>query len=361
MSNDRKKTDLSLEIMRLIAIFCVIFNHTGLKGYFLFADCRKGSIVFWIYMGMSILDKFAVPLYFMISGALLLGKDEDLKTTFRKRILRTSLALLLISVVYYIIDITNGAIKYTGADNIQDFFTRLFGGNIKYHLWFMYSYLIFLLLLPLMRKAVKGLGNKEFIFLSVLCLSIMVIKPVYEYIIFPGKHLHYTFDLLETNNIFFPILGYYLYHKVDISAMKKRWLAVAWGINLALTAVACVLTFIRIQQTGKMDENHSQQFHRMFAMVNAVTVFLTVKRLMPEVKNKVVRWFICTAGGCTYGIYLFHPIFLKDVHLIEFWDGMSKVIPNQMLATLLFCMLIFLITMVFTFLLKILPFIRKLL
>lgn len=361
MGAEKKKRDLSLEIMRLVAMFFVIFNHTGLKGYFLFADCKQGSPAFWIYMAMSVLDKFAVPLYFMISGALLLGKDEDLGTLFRKRISKTALSLLVISAVYYLIDMTNGTIRYKGVENILDFFVRLCCGNVKFHLWFLYSYLIFLLILPFLRKIVKGLNNKEFIYMFILCLSIMVLKPVFEYTFFSGKHLHYTLDLLETNNIVFPILGYYLYHKVDISAMKKRWLAAAWGINLVLTVVACILTYIRIKQTGKVDEDHSQQFHRMFAMINAVTVFITIKRLTPDVKNKVVSWFICTAGGCTFGIYLFHPMLMKDTQMVELWDTLSKVIPNQMIATLIFCLVIFLVAMIFTFLLKLIPFVKKLL
>lgn len=355
-----KKRDLSLEVMRIIAMFAVIFNHTQLRGYFLFADCRIGSAAFWIYMAMSILDKFAVPLYFMISGALLLGRDEDLKTIFKKRISGTALTLLIISAVYYTIDILNGQIKFKGAETFLDFFIKLLGGNVKFHLWFMYSYIIFLLMLPFLRRVVRGLGKKEYRYLFILSFSIMVFKPVFEYTLFSGHSLHYTFSLLETNNIVFPILGYYLYHVADISRLKKRWLALAWGINLAVTVLACVLNFLRIQKTGKMDEEHAQQFHRMFIMINASTVFITVKRLMPEVKNKLIGGFISTWGGCMFGVYLFHPMVMKEVHMAEFWNNLSVSIPNQMAATLIFCLVVFLVCSLLTFILKLIPFVKKL-
>ncbi len=361
MTQAKRKKDLSLEIMRIVAMFFVIFNHTGLKGYFLFADCTPGSIVFWLYMGMSVLDKFAVPLYFMISGALLLGKDEDLKTIFKKRISKTALALLIISAVYYIVDIINGTIKFKGAETVLNFFVGLFCGNIKFHLWFLYSYLIMLLILPFLRRIVRGLSRKEYRYMFILAFSVMVFKPLFEYIFFNGKELHYTFSLLDTNNVVFPILGYYLYNVVDLSNMKKRWLAAAWGINLLLTAVVCVLIFIRYKNTGKLDETHSQQFHRMFAMVNATTVFLTIKKLTPEIENKVVSYILSAIGGCTFGVYLIHPLIMKDVQMISLWDNMSAVIPNQMIATILFCIIIFLICTVFTFILKLLPFVKKLL
>ena len=75
----KKKKLLYIEFLRAAAIFFVIFNHTATEGFLLFTKYPTDNIQYWLYLAISIFCKFAVPVYFMISGALLLGKDEPLK------------------------------------------------------------------------------------------------------------------------------------------------------------------------------------------------------------------------------------------------------------------------------------------
>ena len=99
---------LYIEILRIIAAFFVIYNHTGNDGFFLFSICDVGSIQFWIYMAISIFCKFAVPVFFMISGALLLArKDESLKDLYCKRIFKIVIILFAFSALNYFIELHN--------------------------------------------------------------------------------------------------------------------------------------------------------------------------------------------------------------------------------------------------------------
>lgn len=91
---------IHLDLLRLVAIFMVVFNHTGDCGYMLFAD-KLNTPLYFPYLISSIFCKIAVPLFFMISGALLLPKQESFKQLFSKRILRMTIVLVLISVPYY--------------------------------------------------------------------------------------------------------------------------------------------------------------------------------------------------------------------------------------------------------------------
>lgn len=79
------------EWMRLIACFFVIFNH--LKGYVLFRNASGAKQLF--YMSLSVITKINVPLFFMVSGALLLEKQEDIFTVLKKRVSRICLVILL--------------------------------------------------------------------------------------------------------------------------------------------------------------------------------------------------------------------------------------------------------------------------
>lgn len=83
-----KNKKIHLEILRLIAIYFVIFNHTGVNAYQAYATKEPGSLLYNIYLIMAIVCKIAVPLFFMISGATLLGKTESIKDLYFKRIFK---------------------------------------------------------------------------------------------------------------------------------------------------------------------------------------------------------------------------------------------------------------------------------
>lgn len=74
MIQDNKRNLLHIELIRIIAAYFVIFNHTGKRGFFLFSVYERGSLQYWVYMILSIFCKISVPLFFMIAGALLLKK-----------------------------------------------------------------------------------------------------------------------------------------------------------------------------------------------------------------------------------------------------------------------------------------------
>lgn len=70
MEARRKKT--YIELIRIIAIFLVIFNHVD--GYDLFAETTGKQDLVLILITM--ITRINVPLFLMISGAMLLGKTN---------------------------------------------------------------------------------------------------------------------------------------------------------------------------------------------------------------------------------------------------------------------------------------------
>ena len=51
---------------------------------------------------LSLVCKAAVPLFYMVSGALLLGKNESFGELARKRILRIVAVIVIFSLLYYL-------------------------------------------------------------------------------------------------------------------------------------------------------------------------------------------------------------------------------------------------------------------
>ena len=103
-----KGKKIYIEVLRCIAIFFVIFNHTEEYGFDLYKETAE-TLPYIIYLTISILCKAAVPIFFMISGAMLLGKEESIKTLYKKRVLRFLMVIIVVSaciVLYAVNDIT---------------------------------------------------------------------------------------------------------------------------------------------------------------------------------------------------------------------------------------------------------------
>lgn len=98
-----KQKLVHLEAFRILAIYFVMFNHTGTNGFFLFS-VAKGSRLYWPYMFISIACKFAVPLFYMVSGALLLNKEESISVVYKKRFSRMLIILVVVSALYKLYD-----------------------------------------------------------------------------------------------------------------------------------------------------------------------------------------------------------------------------------------------------------------
>lgn len=93
-----KQKKLYIEILRIIAIAFVIFNHTGKNGFQLYS-ITDNEIMYVIYLTMAVICKIAVPIFFMVSGALLLNKEESIKDLYKRRVSRIVLVILIASFI----------------------------------------------------------------------------------------------------------------------------------------------------------------------------------------------------------------------------------------------------------------------
>jgi surface polysaccharide O-acyltransferase-like enzyme len=100
--------------------------------------------------------RFAVPVFLMISGALLLSKQNDSMTLLPKRLLRLSVPLLFWSICYILIGNRNNA----GFDFIKELLTIPFNHK-QGHLWYVYNLIELYLLAPVLIPLYNALSNKR--------------------------------------------------------------------------------------------------------------------------------------------------------------------------------------------------------
>ena len=98
--------------------------------------------------------KFSVSLFFMISGALLIPREnESLGFLYKNRVLKIVCTLFAFSALYFVREIQLG----TQTWNIGVFFLRVYEGNLTTPYWYLYAYIAFLITLPIIRALAKSL------------------------------------------------------------------------------------------------------------------------------------------------------------------------------------------------------------
>ena len=381
----QKKEILSLELMRVLAAFFVIFNHTSSSGHFLFSLYPSNSIQYWLYMFPAAFCHFAVPLFFMISGALLLGRNDEARPLVPfKKALHILIILVIWSFIYYLSTVyehrnymtidrdANPYLSFVAASllsfDFRDFLIRLFelsGWNHTY--WFLHTYIAFLLALPLLQCMAQAFKLYEYKLLFSLFLVFFMLIPAIQYLIWRGNHnfdasIYTGLKWISGNTVIFPLTGYFLQHRLNNVWTRKR-LLILWGINILGLLCSCYLTFLFISTTGNSRELDAQGFLSWSGLINAATVFVTCRYI--DEHTAILKRFekeICSLGNATLGIYLSHLYFLHRSDLSSFlWRGLREGLHlNPLLYALVYCVLIFICGLLTTKLLQKIPFLRNL-
>ena len=291
---------LHLDLLRLVAICCVIFNHTGDRGYLLFAD-NVGTWTYFPCMLVSIICKVAVPIFFMISGALLLPKQESLKTLFSKRIFRILAVLVLISVPYF------AWLHGTRKLDISSFLIHIYKASASTSLWYLYSYLALLATMPFLRSMVRSMTKQEFWYLFAGYIVMFGMVPCMEFLLWQGNvTIHESFEpvLFLTPNVFYAIAGYYLEYVADYRKNRKRILLLGVGLSGVALAITCFMTHDQLATAGKLPTEQLERFFNCFICVPAMTLYYVMKCIGENLRSKKIRKLLSVLGGTVFGIYL---------------------------------------------------------
>lgn len=126
----------SLVNMRALACFAVIMIHAAII---------TEPSEWWANNFYGAIPRFAVPFFFMISGALLINHNYNPMSFVRKRLARVIMPLIVWSIIYYLW-------KHDDHKSVVNFVKQFLTFPIYYHLWFLYSmigvYLSAIILIP---------------------------------------------------------------------------------------------------------------------------------------------------------------------------------------------------------------------
>lgn len=325
-----------IEAIRIFAILGVIFNHTDGFAYYMSTE----NVVTWVYsMTLAIVSRTAVPLFFMIMGALLLEKSESLKEIYLKRIIRFGGILLVVSLLYYEFDIIRGKVENA---TITDFLEKLCTNNIRESFWFLYEYIFLLIVFPLIAPIVHKLNTTLVIYLMILRGMVDFLLPLLSQI----ANFSIKFDIVFGKGyIYYVILGYFFCHEGE-ELYKKIKQKMLWIILGGVICFAAIINYILNLKTG----NYLSQALDYMMFIETPIIWVVIRKLIEKVP-KESKWngYIIIGGGCTFGVYLFDNFVRWQLLPIYLFLTEKSV---GILACSVYVILTFMIGLFYTWLIK---------
>ena len=202
-----KKRNISLDILRVLAISSVILLHV----LFIFRNkyYLTNNSYFILFTFFDAFTRVGVPIFFMLTGILLLNKKEEHTSFIKQRIPKLLISYIVFSIIYIIYDVITGSKIVSIKDTIQIILSK----QAAYHLWYMPVIILIYLLIPFIQKIISHFTKEDLnkligtiFLLGNITLSVSVIttrlgRPLLDNFYYPNL-------IIYMNYLF---IGYYLY------------------------------------------------------------------------------------------------------------------------------------------------------
>lgn len=315
-----------MDVLSILSCVAVVYLHCS-NVVFL----NEGNLMWFLAIVVQAVFSFAVPVFFMLSGANLLGYREkyDTKTFLKKRLKRVIVPLAGFSLLYYIISCcAPGAFGLPVREpSVSGFIIELLTNRICDVYWFMYSIISLYLVTPLLSCAARDTHLLRYL-LALSFVSTAVIPLVNR---FDPTHTLLSLFAIPylTGPIFFYLLGYYVQHCVEIDDRIRgvliACLFASLGIMIGMTFKTNVSHTVMSGTYADYD-NFYVNIQNVFCIVYSCAIFGLMKRAEPWLRERDV---FHSAGfrllsSVTLYVYLIHMLVINmlDVYMPHsiIWD-----------------------------------------
>ncbi|MBO5477828.1 MAG: acyltransferase family protein [Clostridia bacterium] len=330
-----------IDLLRIIATLAVIVIHVSAQNWYSTDITSYSWNLFNIYDSIS---RWAVPIFVMISGTLILSKEYDIKTIYSKKILRLFTAFLFWSLLYALVKYRN--------DGIFTIITNFFKGN--YHMWFIFMIMGLYMLSPILKKITEL--EKICEYFLIICFLISSVLPQISnlLLLFNNKYLE-AFSSAMSSNIenlklslgyagYF-VLGYYLNNK----NISKKTQYIIYGAGLLGFVSTVLLTNI----ASTISNTATATFY------NYLTVNVTLESIclfvFAKYNFKTNKLFKYISTLC-FGIYLIHILIIDNLNSMLNLNTLSF---NALFSVPVISILVFLISLLLSGIINKIPIIKK--
>lgn len=285
-----------IDVLRAFACICVLLVHSPAKydgnipGQYILAPAN--------YLFMA----WGVSVFFMISGALLFSKAQDLTSFYKRRFSKLLIPIVIWSLIYIFFD----RLFIPSEKSIINQVLMIPFTQQTALLWFMYTLVGIYLITPIISHWLSVCSKKDIeIVLGIWGITLFLpylrlLDSDFLEIIGMNGVLHNFYGFVG-----YAILGYYLrkYTHIKISSWKY----------LLLVLVAFVFPII-VFYTDVLPIDVLNDSMSLSSALMSVVAFLFFKGL--NYKNRILLRIILKIAEFSFGIYLCHMLFLTP---LRYW------------------------------------------
>ena len=314
-----------IDTLKFLAIFAVISIHC-------FTLNAEAEILHFKIINFEQLFRFAVPLFLMITGALLLNKEIILKEYLTKRLKRVLYPLIFFTIILLLFT------------TLKDFVFAFY--------WYPWMIIGVVLAVPVINKFIQYSDEREIEYYLAIFILFSVISQIFN-IFKVYNSLDITFFYTPISYV---ILGYYLFNKkTDYSPAKIM--------------ISCILVFI-ISTLAKIALGNYFYTHdfstyldlSLFQVVQVSSVFIFFKTLYLKdniLNQKLIKKFILSVSRASYGMFFIQHLLILYYIKYEFLN-LSLTGSETILAILVMIIAVFLVSWILIVIMSRIPVLKEL-
>lgn len=367
-SREKKPRILWMEALRIIAAFLVIVNHTNSD---VFQMSHPGQVTWHLSILWYYVCKLAVPVYVMITGALMLYRQDSWKKTL-SRVLRVLAALFCASYVYFLYDAWAHWGLWPRAFRLDILLGKIVRMEITDGFWYLYFYLAILLTMPLWQWLHQKMNQSQQLLLMVCCFTLNGALPLI------GHYVPWL-SMLESPLLPYVPLGYLgllfagdqIRHHLTVGKRTGLMAGVIFMAALVLAWLLTWLEYFRVEPGSKYWFMDHRMVPALPVILEAIAAMILARCIGEKGKTVEVpdgpvapktSWrstLIAELGGCAFGIYLAQDLIIAETEKRLFVPLCTQMPP--MVAVLIWECIVFLIALTGIWLLRRIPLLRRIL
>lgn len=332
------RRDISLDLIRFIAMLMVVCIHIAAKGFYVFPQPH-----WWAVNLYDSVSRVAVPLFFMVTGALLLPREQTVNSILVK-VGRVGLPLIVWSLAYLM------WYRYNGVHN-KGWLTMILREPVAAHLWYVYTLIGAYLFLPVMAGFFNFNNLKVKIFTLTCWFLGVSVLPLANHL--AGRALigiSWEFLSLYAG---YMVLGAIIYKNI---ALTKKIFAFSFALYIAAAMLIAILTWrysIIVGQAHELFYIYSSPF----VVLGAIGLFGALQFIGNSFikEGGALYKFLIFQGKASFGVYLVHVLV---IFAVDAFTGLDYKFINPWLAIPLMTVLIFSLSMLIIKIIQSIPILR---
>ena len=306
-----------LDLLRVFAIITIIACHVSGAFKFNYIMHHGNSMLyFYVISFFNHLSQIGVPIFIMISGALLINKKDTLISFFKKRFTRVVLPFLFWALIFILLDI----FVFNKTISLELFSNIIFASpNSHGHiLWFVWMIIVVYCLIFSFNKIIHTLDLEKHLNKIVAILSIIFV--IYCCVFTPTDQITYYLSFFG-----FALLGFCLNEYVFKLNSKTIMII---GFLIVISLYVYYIIYMCYPLSFKQNRFAGTSIFHVLNLIITICIFISFKQVTGKYLNKIIY----SISTNSYGIYFVHYIFLIVFsHLLKsfeiFHRNPIKIIP----------------------------------